>query len=76
MAGSRMALHVTPKYGRPTGPWHSEKRAGTDNTDETDEMIHEKLSGKIIGAGMDVPLSCREGNVTLHPVDCGEAAIP
>jgi hypothetical protein len=38
----------------------------TDKTDE--EMIHEQLSGKIIGAAMDVPLSCRAGNVTLHPV--------
>jgi hypothetical protein len=59
----------------PQGRGYSEKRAGTDNTDETDEMIHEELSGKIIGAGMDLPLSCRAGNVTLHPVNCGEAAI-
>jgi hypothetical protein len=33
------------------------RRAGTDKTDE--EMIHEELSGKIIGTGMAVPLSCR-----------------
>jgi hypothetical protein len=28
------------------------RRAGTDKTDE--EIIYEELSGKIIGAGMDV----------------------
>jgi hypothetical protein len=49
------------------------RRASPDNTDE--EMIQEELSGEIFGAGMDVPLSCRAGNVTLHPVNCGEAAI-
>jgi hypothetical protein len=57
----------------PQGRGYSEKRAGTDNTDE--ERIQEQLSGEIIGARMDVPLSCRAGNVTLRPMNCGEAAI-
>jgi hypothetical protein len=35
------------------------RRAGTDNSDE--EMIHEELSGKIIGAGMDVLNELRPG---------------
>jgi len=35
------------------------RRAGTDKTDE--EMIHEELSGKIIGAGMDVLNELRPG---------------
>jgi hypothetical protein len=57
----------------PQGRGYSEKRAGTDNTDE--ERIQEQLSGEMIGARMDVPLSCRTGNVTLRPMNCGEAAI-
>ena len=35
------------------------RRAGTDKTDE--EMIHEELSGKIIGAAMDVLNELRPG---------------
>jgi PD-(D/E)XK nuclease superfamily len=35
------------------------RRAGTDKTDE--EMIHEQLSGKIIGAAMDVLNELRPG---------------
>ena len=35
------------------------RRAGADKTDET--MIHEELSGKIIGAGMDVLNELRPG---------------
>jgi hypothetical protein len=45
--------------GGPQGRGYSEKRAGTDNTDQ--EMIQEESSGEIIGAGMDLLNELRPG---------------